>query len=123
MARALLARPIAILECQNGSSHAIMARLGTIYTGVPEWLEPFWYGQLQYLSARMARAILVRLGTILECQNGSSHSGMASCNTQVPEWLEPFRHGQLQLILEYGSSHSGTNWPCQNGSSHFSTPI
>ena len=51
---------------------------------VPEWLEPFWHGQLHYLSARMAGAIL---------------------QLAVPEWLEPFC-----MALEYCNWPCHAEW-------------
>ena len=89
---------------------------------VPEWLEPFWHGQLlqEWLKqfwhsinatgrAKMTRAILALKCSNWQCQNGSSHFGTASCINCVPEWPEPFWHGQsLHVYTQNGSSHSGT---------------
>ena len=99
------------------SSHSGTARY---YIEVPEWLEPFWHGQSQYVSARMARAILALPVAILECQNGLSHSSTAWYYIGVPEWLEPFWHG---LVLYWSArmarailARPGTILECQNGS-------
>ena len=100
---------------------------------------------MQYLSARMARAILA-LPTIFECHNGVSHPGTQVMQLAVPDRLEPFLHSSSHatgrarmartiLALESCNLHGcarmarailalkSCNWPCQNGSSHSGTQV
>ena len=67
---------------------------------------------MQYLSARMARAILALKSCIRPCQNGLGHSG-----TQVMQLHGRARMARTILTLK------SFNWSCQNGSSHSGTQV
>ena len=115
--RAILARPVGILEGQNGSSHSGTASckngssrpFGNGQFGVMLYLISTRMAQailalINFRSiatdrARMARAILTLQYSTWPCQNGSSYSGtqLRLLKLAVPEWLE-----------QIGSSHSGT---------------
>ena len=124
-ARAIVPKPVTILECQNVSSHSCAQVMPC--TGVLEWLEPFRNSRNATGRARMAQAIMA-LKHYWQSQNGLSHSCTQVMQLSEPKWLKPLLHSK---ILSWKcSNHSGTasyynygqwhNHECQNGSSHSS---